>query len=91
MEDVKQGKYVTVIISDDSSTQSGLVTPRWTKVQMLNAAEKIRARLAVPNSAEIHEAEKVAAKVAEEAVERFEGSGSPSGSRQYFVENRVRS
>ena len=58
MENVHRGKHVTVIVSDDASTHWELATPRWTKSQKLDAAEKIRARLAAPNSAEVHDAEK---------------------------------
>ena len=57
MTDANRGKHVTVIISDNTSTHSEDATPRWTKDQKLKAAELLRARLAAPNSAEIHEAE----------------------------------
>ena len=58
MDNVHRGNHVTVIVSDDTSTHWEIATPRWTKSQKLNAAEKIRARLAAPNSAEVHDAEK---------------------------------
>lgn len=51
------GKHVTVILSDDTSTYTNLTTPRWTKAQKLETAETLRARLAAPNAAEIHEIE----------------------------------
>ena len=58
MDNVHRGKHVTVIVSDDASTHWETATPRWIKSQKLDAAEKIRARLAAPNSAEVHDAEK---------------------------------
>lgn len=61
-DSVHHGKHVTVIVSDDASTHWELATPRWTKSQKLDVAEKIRARLATPNAAEVHDAEKGAEK-----------------------------
>ena len=51
------GKHVTVIISDDETTHLPIIGSRWTKHQKLEVAEEFRARLAAPNSGEIHEAE----------------------------------
>ena len=57
-EGMTQGKHVTVIISDKkASRSSGSITPHWTRTQKLEAAEKLRAQLAAPDSAEIHIAE----------------------------------
>lgn len=69
---LSRGKHITVVISDDASTHSQDLTSRWTKAQKLEAAEKLRARLAAPDSAQIHEAEVAAAKVAKaEAAQRY--------------------
>ena len=54
------GKHVTVIISDDVSTHLPTNGSRWTKDQKLQVAEEFRARLAAPNSGEIHNAEAAA-------------------------------
>lgn len=51
------GKHVTVIVSDDDSTHLPIIGSRWTKEQKLEVAEEFRARLAAPNSGEIHVAE----------------------------------
>ena len=64
--DASRGKHVTVIISDDASTETGHHTRRWTKAEKLESAETLRASLAAPNSAEIYAAEKVSEKVAQE-------------------------
>ena len=54
------GKHVTVIVSDDASTHLPIIGSRWTKDQKLQVAEEFRARLAAPNSGEIHKAEAAA-------------------------------
>ena len=62
-KDVKNsnhGKHVTVIISDDATTHFPILGSRWTKNQKLEIAEEFRARLAAPNSGEIHEVEAAA-------------------------------
>ena len=51
------GQHVTVIVSDDASTHLPFQGSRWTKDQKLEVAEEFRARLAAPNSGEIHVAE----------------------------------
>ena len=61
MKNPNHGKHVTVIVSDDATTHLPIICSRWTKIQKLEVAEELRARLAAPNSGEIHEAE-VAAK-----------------------------
>ena len=68
-ENPNQGKHVTVVISDDASTHSGNATPHWTQTQKLEAAEEFRLRLAAPNSAEIHTAERKAMEEEEEEEE----------------------
>ena len=70
IDNMDRGKHVTVIVGDDASTHSETITPRWTKAEKLEAAEKLRARLAAPNSAFIHKEEEVAAKVSRERAER---------------------
>lgn len=63
-----QGKHVTVILSDDTSTYTNLTTLRWTKAQKLEAAEMLRARLAAPNAAMTHEVED---RIAQEAKKPY--------------------
>ena len=60
MQNPNKGKHVTVIISDDATTHLPVLGSRWTKYQKLQVAEEFRARLAAPNSGEIHEAEDAA-------------------------------
>ena len=69
-ENTNQGKHVTVVISDIAFPHVAIVTPDWTRTQKLEAAEKLRARLAAPNSAEIHTAEIKAMKDALEGAEQ---------------------
>ena len=66
MNNKAQGKHVTVVVSDDPSTHFEIVTPRWTKDQKLNIAERLRSRLAAPDSAKIHEAEATAKEAAKQ-------------------------
>ena len=60
IKDMNRGKHITVIIGDDVSTHSEAVTPRWSKALKLEAAEAFRLLLTAPNSAEIHQAGKIA-------------------------------
>ena len=69
MKNANRGKHVTVVISDDI-TPYDATTLRWTKAQKLEAAEKLRARLAAPDAAEIHEVETKAAMIAKEEKEQ---------------------
>lgn len=57
MANPNHGKHVTVIVSDDETTQLQSLGSRWTKGQKLEIAEEFRASLATPNSGEIHELE----------------------------------
>ena len=57
LKNSNHGKHVTVIFSDDVSTHLPIIGSRWTKDQKLELAEEFRARLAAPNSGEIHVAE----------------------------------
>ena len=64
MKNTNHGKHVTVIVSDDATTHFPIIGSRWTKDQKIEVAEEFRARLAAPNSGEIHEAEVAAEKEA---------------------------
>ena len=57
MKNPNHGKHVTVIVSDDETTHLPIIGSRWTKSQKLEVAEAFRARLAAPNSGDIHVAE----------------------------------
>ena len=69
-ENANRGKHVTVVVGDEVTPYSDSITPRWTKAQKLETAEKLRARLAAPDAAEIHEAEKKVAMIAKEEEEQ---------------------
>ena len=64
MNDANRGKHITVVVADEVKTYSDAITPRWTKAQKLEAAESLRARLAAPDAAEIHDVEEKAAMMA---------------------------
>ena len=70
MNNAKRGKHVTVVVADGFKPYSDSITPRWTKAQKLEAAEKLRARLAAPDAAKIHDAEEKAAMMAKEDSEQ---------------------
>ena len=72
MENAKRGKHVTVVVADGFKPDLDAVTPRWTKAQKLEAAENLRARLAAPDAAEIHDLEEKAAMIAKEDKEQWQ-------------------
>ena len=83
--DANRGKHVTVVVTDDASTHSEDVTPRWSRAQKLEAAEAFRALLADPNAMEIHKAEMEVARVeaAKHKVERDEQARVEKDEREY--------
>ena len=72
MIDANRGKHVTVVVADQVKPYSDAITPRWTKAQKLEAAEQLRARLAAPDAAKIHDVEEKAAIMAKADKEQRE-------------------
>ena len=70
LENANRGKHVTVVFADGLKPCFGAVTPRWSKAQKLEVAEDLRARLAAPDAAKIHDLEEKAAITAKEEKEQ---------------------